>query len=279
MATTIPEASLLGLPTELRLRIYDYVLQADINCPIVVDIVHSSDSNGTQAALIPNAEAAFSSKIPWLNLRTTCRRISHELQSYVQDSSCQKNDFNRTYVLDLEVSRHYDRGPATRTVTWRSIPCAPAQARYIIMNVITRSGPGPWTDGGSASLARAVYQVLNHAVHMGPRIFRKSLLPHHMKLQDLIINIDIGVYCSAPIRGCNTNPEINGSLFQSGWMQISRTGFWSGYLERTRLKTNGEEEVVIPTEWQMSPALPGYWRGLGFQWGITGLQCANYFTL
>jgi hypothetical protein len=278
MDSNVREASLLGLPTELRLKIYDLILQADVDCLVVDDIHHSSDSNGTQARLIPNSKAIFSSSIPWLNLLSTCHKIETELRSHVENASG-KNTGNRTYVLELKVCNAYSSPVASRTVKWRRIPCPPNDARRLIIHVTKCCGPGPWTDGGSASLARAIYQILNHTVHLGPRMFRQSLLSKHMQLRELVINVDIGVTCNPPIPGCNTDAIINWQNFHGGWAQISRTGFFTDYLEVTRLRNNEGDEVEIPTEYQKLPALPGYWRGLGFQWGITGLQCANYFTL
>lgn len=272
-----PEASLLGLPTELRLRIYDFVIHSDLGYKILKDVFHSSDSNGTQATPIPEEGPDFHSFITWLNLPLTCRHIALELQSYVTQCSASEHGHNRTYVMDFEVENHVGRA-ATRSLTWRRIPCKPAQVQNIVINVKHTTGTGPWTDGGAASLARALYQILNRVMHLGPRIFRTTLLSKHMEIQNLYINVDIGTYTKPPATGCNTNPGMNWGLFQGGWKPISRTGFLSGFVEVTRLRSIGDdsEEIEIPSEWQRLPGLPGYWRGYGFQWGIA---CAGYRML
>jgi hypothetical protein len=267
MVDNHPEASLLGLPTELRLKIYEHLILADIDCKI--------DSNGTQATLIPHSEYELSASVAWLNLPLTCKAIADELRSLVENSSPLKSTPNRTYVMELNVYKVDGRKPI-RTATWRRIPCAPTQAQAIIMKVNTSSGPGPWTEGGAASLARALYQLLNYTMHLGPRIFRTALLPEHMVLRELQVDVDVGENCNPPASGCNTDAEINWRLFVGGWRQISRTGFLTGYLETTRLRAKGGEEFEVATEYQKLPALPGYWRGYGFQWGI---ECAGYRTL
>ena len=277
MSTSYPAASFLGLPTELRLRIYDFVIQLDVDYKIIKDVRHSSDSSGTQATLIPEQSTDFRSAIPWLNLPLICRHVSSELQSYVTEFPTPDNEGNRTYVMDFEVD-HPPGRKATRSMTWRRLSCAPHQVRNITINVLSTSDGGPWTEGGPASLARALFQILNRVMHLGPRVFRTALLPKHMEIQNLYINVDVGGYASPPALGCNTDPNFNWTLFLGGWRQISRTGFLTGFVEMTRLKTIGDDsdEVEVATEWQRLPALPGYWRGCGFQWGI---ECAGYRTL
>ncbi len=278
MTTTIPRASLLGLPAELRLKIYDFTLLADVDCRVIDDIDHSKDSNGTHATLIPNPRADLALAIPWLNLLLTCRIISSELRSYLRESACLKHNENRTYVLDLKVLGSQVQKPR-RTIIWRRIPCAPNEANCLVMNVSTRPEPGPWTEGGPASLARALHQVLNHTVHLGPRMVRDTLLEKHMELQDLLINVEIGSTCSSPAIGCDSDPKFNWGLFKGAWTKVSRTGFLFGYFELIRLKNNENEEVEVRPQWQKVPSVPGHWRNYGYDWGIESLQCAGYFTL
>lgn len=277
MQTPTPSASLLGLPIELRLTIYDLIINSDVNYRFVEDIYHIFDSHGTQATLVPTPPADLHTVIPWLSLASSCRQISSELRSHIEDCKSRDTQRNRAYEVDLEIFRP-PRQRDIRMATWRQIPCAPAQVTSIIMNVKVGSGSGPWTEGGPASLARAVFQILNRTVHLGPRIFRTSLLPDHMKLQDLYINVDIGRYTELPARGCQTDPRLNWFRFQEGWKEISRTGFLTGFVETTRLRSigDGSDEVVVPTTRQERVTPIGYWRGYGFQWGI---ECAGYRTL
>lgn len=154
--------TLPGLPTELRAKIYDYVLHMDVDCIVLKNIEHVTGSNGTQAVLIPNIRANVRSLIPWLNLQLTCKAIAVEMRSYMKGASFLNVELNRTYALDLEVYHNSVSSKHDRLVKWRSIPCPPTHAKFLVVNVLPRRGPAPWTEGGPASLARAIYQILNH---------------------------------------------------------------------------------------------------------------------
>ena len=268
MADAREKPSFVGLPTELRLKIYDYVIHADIDCVILKDILHTTGSNGTQAVLVPVPKQNLLCHIPWLNLLLTCNRVAWEMRSHMAESSFLNEEKNRTCVLDLDVYHDSESSKPNRHVTWRSLPCSPSDAQVLVMNVTGRGCPGPWTEGGAASLARALYQLLNHLLHKGPRIVTGHILPEHMVLRELILNINIGENTQQPALGCNTIADYNYRLFVGGWEQISKTGFLSGYLENTKLRGIGEDvsEKDIGVQWQKVPAIPGYWRGYGFQW-------------
>jgi hypothetical protein len=109
--------SFLGLPTELRLRIYEYVFAADINARVIENIRHSSGSNGTQALMIPNETISLQDSIPWLRLPLVCHQIYEELQSGILN---RKRD--RTYSADLEVCNN-PSSKVVRSVIWKRIPC------------------------------------------------------------------------------------------------------------------------------------------------------------
>lgn len=136
-------ASILGLPTELRLRIYDYCIHMDPICVAVKDIQHTTGSNGTQAILVPNPGLKLQRHIPWLNLQLTCRFISSELKSYTSDTAFLKNKNNRTYVLDLDVYCNDRPIKSNRLAIWRSLPCPPHKADHLVINVAAKTGPGP----------------------------------------------------------------------------------------------------------------------------------------
>ena len=264
------ETTFLGLPTELRLKIYNYIIHADPECIILRDIQHVTGSNGTQAVLLGNSKANLRSHLSWLDLQLTCSAIASEIRSYMTGPSFLNVEENCTYVLDLDVYNNSGSSKANRLATWRSLPCHPADAKVLIVNVATRRGPAPWTEGGPASLARALYQIFNHLVHKGPKIVTTPLLPDHMRLRELIVNVDIGVDCEYPALGCNTVTERNYRLLVTGWGQVSKTGFLMDYLERTKIRRIDDDgsEIDIPVEWQKFPSIPGYWSGYGFQWGV-----------
>lgn len=234
MSTDSDQASLLGLPAELRLRIYQYVCHLEINCTILNNIEHYM-SRGIKARLILNQEANLGSNIPWINLSSTCRTIAAELKSYMLEASFLNDQMNRIYSLDFEVYNAQSQ-EAIRKAIWRQIPCPPQHAQILVMNISTSSGFGPWTDGGPASLARAVYQMLNHTCHNGPRMIRRRELSKHMQVRDLIINIDIGGISRPPRSACNTDPEYNYSQFVKAFQQISRAGLLFGYVGNIKVR-------------------------------------------
>lgn len=267
MAARNEQATLLGIPVELRLKIYDYCLFHDDIGVAIKDIRHTTGSNGTQAGLIPNPGLKLHRQIPWLNLQSTCHFIHSELKSYMTRS---KGKEYRTYVLDLDVYCNKPPVKSNRLVIWRGLPCPPPMAEHLIINVAARQGEGPWTEGGAASLARAVYQLLNQLFHNGPQLVNGKQLTNHMRVRDLTINVDIGTERNPAEIGCNTMPIHNFQLFTSGWEQISKMGTLVNHLEKTRLCSTGEliSEKDIMVEYKTVPMIPGFWRGYGFEWGV-----------
>lgn len=150
----------MGLPPELRLKIYGYVCHLNIDSTILEDIEHHC-RRGTKATLIPNPKANLNISIPWLSLLLSCRTVHSELKSFMVEGTFLGNPLNRIYVLELEVYNK-DKKKAIRKAVWRKLPCPPEHAEILNINVVTRTGEGPWTEGGPASLARAIYQILNH---------------------------------------------------------------------------------------------------------------------
>ncbi len=151
MANEIRQASLLGLPTELRLKIYEYAIEIDVDCTIVSDIYHSTGSSGTQAILLPGRDFDPYRHIPLLTLPSTCRTITADLRSSLTRTVSGTCRPDRTYELDVDVENRPGQ-KALRSVTWRRLPCAPDQAEALVMNVKIVAGTSSWTEGGPASL-------------------------------------------------------------------------------------------------------------------------------
>lgn len=269
MVAFIEKATFLGLPTELRLRIYDFAIHADIDCTILTDIDHTADPRrGTQATLIPNPDAKFSRAVPWYNLKQTCKSVTSELHNFMTDISFRNDELNRTYILDLAIHNDWMSKPE-RALRWRHLPCYPTQAQFLVINVITLSGSGPWTEGGPGSLARAVFQILNHLCHNGPRILTKQQLPDHLQIWQLTINVErLGAATMSPAPGCNSDPRFNYALFIGGWEQISRSGHLHGFVENIKLQNHFEGERIMAVEHKSTPEMPGPWRNYGFYWGV-----------
>lgn len=266
MSSETNRASLLGLPPELRLKIYGFMCHVDINCTILQDIEHIF-RRGAKAKLIPNPEANLALSVPWINLPLTCRTICSELKSFMAGGPFLSNEDNRIYVLELDV--YNDKTKAIRKAVWRKVPCPPEHAQILQMNIVTVTGDGPWTEGGPASLARAVYQMLNHTCHNGPRMVRRRPLPNHMQVKDLTINIDIGLIIKPPRSDCNTDPQFNYSQLVNGFQQISRAGLLFGYVGNIKVReVDKSDEHNIKVGSRPPAGVPGSWQNYGFFWGV-----------
>lgn len=277
----------MALPPELRLKIYGYVCHLDIDCTVLQNIEHYC-SRGIKARLIQNPNANLAVDVPWTSLTLTCKTIPSELRSFMLEGSFLGNEHNRTYVLDLDVYNGSEE--AIRKAVWRKVPCGPAHTQILEMNIVTATGEGPWTDGGPASLARAIYQMLNHTCHNGPRMIRRRPLAHHMQVKDLIINIDPGGIIKPPRSACNTDPQFNYALFVKAFQQISRAGLLFGYVGNIKVREieKPEEEDIrvgnrppagVPGSWQVSirklalqsralPTETPFQQNYGFYWGV-----------
>lgn len=157
------------------------------------------------------------------------------------ESSFLNDQINGVYSLDLHV--YNDQKEAIRKAIWRKIPCPPQHAQVLVMNITTTRGDGPWTEGGPASLARAVYQMLNHTCHNGPLMIRRHALRRHMQIKDLVINIDIGGVIRPPRSACNTDPEYNYDQFVKCFQQISKAGLLFGYVGSVKVRRAGDQEA------------------------------------
>jgi hypothetical protein len=188
----------------------------------------------------------------------------------MNDAAFLNNKNNRTYILDLDVYCNNPPIKSNRLAIWRSLPCPPDQVDCLVINVEAKRGPCPWTEGGAASLARALYQLINQLFHRGPQFTLGKRLENYMRLRELVINVDIGTERRPPELGCNTQPTYNWRLFVGGWEQISKTGYLMNYMEKTKLCSTGElvSEKEVPVEYKTVPLIPGFWRGYGFEWGV-----------
>lgn len=138
------QASLPGLPRELRLQIYQHVFALDLDCTIL----EAWKDEHTQAhgfrsvpELNPNARLV----VPWVNLMLTCKDFAIELQSCMSEKAFLKSEQKRTWSLDLEAKRG---GMTLGHTTWRHIPCHPKQLRVLEASYNTKRGFQAWGDGG-----------------------------------------------------------------------------------------------------------------------------------
>ncbi|KAF7351181.1 hypothetical protein MSAN_01549000 [Mycena sanguinolenta] len=164
---------LLGLPTELRLQIYDGVVHLPIDCQVA-----GRPSSKLQQPALPAPVLSIS----WLSLMLVCKTITEELRDYLLASG------NTTYELDIDTldKRHI----IADTVTWRQIPCPPRSVRRLQANLVLHFRTRFWGDGGPAPILSQLYQVLNRFIHNGPLLARQTPLVNHIHLDTLI-----GMFC------------------------------------------------------------------------------------
>lgn len=267
------QSVLLALPAELRLKIWQYCCHLNVDCKVLDDIVHTCDGrSGTQALLVYNTAISLAAEIPWINLSLTCKAMASEIRSFITDKGYLAADSNCTYIADFNV--HNDHGnhvtvrQAIRQLVWRTLPCKPIDVKRVVLNVNVCSGSGPWTDGGAATLARALFQIMNHLVHLGPTLRPKHPLPPRLKLKELVVNVDIGIDSAMPRIQCSREAQINFDIFIACWADVTRIGFMYGCVERANVVVDNTVVVETIVENKLTPMRAGRWRGWGFLWGV-----------
>ena len=272
MANEISRASLLGLPTELRLKVYDHAIHTDTECVVLSDVVETriceNKGRHLNAVPVPNQDADSLRNIPLVSLQLTCKTIAAETMDWLATNRAHmEDDQNSTYVMDLDVYG-LDDGSPQRQVTWRKLPCSPGTARMLVVNIAAHSAPTPWAGGGPISLNRALYQVLNHLCHNGPRIITGSQLKNHMHLKQLQINLHIGPYDLKPAGNRDSNCQMNYGHFKGAWEKLAICGLLFGYVDNIAILTDRGERDGFVTTRRDAPKVPPCWSGYGFDWGV-----------
>ena len=140
---TVPRASLLGIPPELRLQIYDSLFDEDVDYNVIKRWTGSFQEGSFSTSPMRNPEARL--MLPWLSAMLSCRTIAHEMQSLMRDHKEGDSKYT-TYVMAAELG---NGGDDVRDVTWRRLPCAPSDAEVLIIECGAESDDfEPWGDGG-----------------------------------------------------------------------------------------------------------------------------------
>ncbi|KAJ6487945.1 hypothetical protein C8R45DRAFT_262011 [Mycena sanguinolenta] len=162
---------LLGLPTELRLQIYEAVVDLPVDCQV-------ARRNRNK----PPVQAAPALPIPWLSLMLVCKTITEELRHL----------HTSTYELELDnLDKRYRRRRIADEVTWRRISCPPSRVRTLQANLVLHIGTKFWGCGGPCAILSELYQVLNCFIHNGPSLIRATPLVNHIHLSTLIIEVSL----------------------------------------------------------------------------------------
>lgn len=267
-SSTNERASLLGIPRELRLQMYNELFTTDIKSKKVErwteKFVYEKEETDYGFRAVPSLGERL--QIPWVNLLLTCRVIADELHAIMNEASFLEQDENRTYVLDLEPTNGLGG-------TWSRIPCPPSQAKFLLANFHFFAGEGIKTRGcgGPMPVVREIYQTLNFFIHCGPNLDPQRALHQYMHLR----RVDVTAVLHTEENG---NPDSRRHRQQfshhdpsAGLGQLVGelfdTGITVGCVDCFRL-LSGEE----PKHWEESRETPGsvpeYWRGYGFEWGL-----------
>ena len=132
------QASLLGIPPELRLHIYDYVLEMDLDCQVLTRMDHKPRTS------VPIRSPDTHLRLPWLSLMRSCKDIGAEISFHMQAALSDTSVTTRrhTYVLELDVQH------TVQNVTWRRISCAPQDARVLVAHCHVDAEWQCYGDGG-----------------------------------------------------------------------------------------------------------------------------------
>ncbi|KAF7344624.1 hypothetical protein MSAN_01944700 [Mycena sanguinolenta] len=262
---------LLGLPTELRLQIYDGVVHLPIDCEVARR--PSSQQPGP-------AQPAPVLSIPWLSLALVCKTITEELRDYLHTSG------NTTYELEIDnTDPKQKQRSIPKTVTWRRIPCPPSSVRTLKANLVLHFGTRFWGCGGPMPILSQLYQVLNHFIHNGPFLARQSPLVNRIHLSTLIVQLCVKNPDPEERRAQGRQPydkafvdkqkKRHRGRLQTYVSRVVARGLLFGAVDKIVCRwAEGEfDDDDKVREWEVSSQEIGdmtEWEQYGFEWGVPG---------
>ena len=283
MADTEPRPTLLGIPPELRLQIYDYVRHSDPEYAPIKSYNRYSVREQSQHSFEAMAERSNQClRLLWLDLMLACRTLAAELRVFISrvdkpaatvdaasnaiaDANMAPED--RTYVIDLELYGNI------RRLTWRHLLCPPTDVQILRVRCSFVGADRPhdfieifWGDGGPASIVRSLYHSLNCLLHCGPRLDVAKPLPQDIYLRELIIEVDE--------EHQEYKPRGRGDSIYSNVEFLSRVllnhGVLFGYVDLLRITCKGSdiERVIRKVEGAAVRAKLSLWADCGYEWGV-----------
>jgi len=287
------QATFIGIPRELRLRIYDYLRHSPIEYQVLKGFNDDFTNGGFSAKPIRAEDQHL--YLPWLNVALTCRPLAHEIQSSLISSPAsatagedaerrgESADHDRTYTLSMELIRQGQVGQ----VTWTTIPCAPSDVKTLVVTCNADSKTRFWGDGGPMGIVRSLYQTFNLFLHCGPNFNATRPLPARIRLQELVV-----VMAVAERKNRQDGEEMSWShpyrSMKSILWTLEGTGLLSGYVEKLRIVGEGDrvqdklvvrqggvvqDELVV--QQGVVGRVPQRWAGYGFQWGLGCSACGR----
>ncbi|KAF2208635.1 hypothetical protein CERZMDRAFT_101087 [Cercospora zeae-maydis SCOH1-5] len=175
---TSQEASLLSIPPELRLHIYDAILDADIDYPIL-ESWRSVESRHQGFSSEPKRHEQTKLDVIWCNLLLACKTIHVELNSHMGKTR------TGAYIAEIERCRH-----ALGAFRWRKLGCAPRHIENMLVifkSESDRKWDRFWGVEGPLPIVRELSQSLNVLLHCGPRTDVSKQLPEPMHIGKLTI--------------------------------------------------------------------------------------------
>lgn len=281
-------SSLLGVPTELRLQIYDYLLDPEIAYTALTGFHKESTSFNARPIFVNGYDASL--HLPWIRLLQTCRTISDELRAHIRKRTTVCSKANEiavpnstkevhgheytsggTYVLAV---RSNDGPNDIGEVTWRRVSCSPAQVRRLVVNIAFDVRMAWWGDGGPSAAPRSLYQLLNLFIHCGPRLDPIRPLEQHIRLDEMQI------YLLVLDSGLGPRSWVGINLGGSVALQITKImdrGILHGSVDKVYFRSSmpidrrGRKELERSSEKCHEAAIiPHRWKGYGFEWGVPG---------
>lgn len=166
-------ASLLGLPVEIRLQIYDYVCQLAPDPRGLItettNIRHSLNTRGAWRGPYCGIKSPARLGIPWIQLLSCCTTIAAELKQYMEGPAYLAKEHSRTFIVDI--SDH------NKSLAWQKIPCRPHQAQTLVVN--------PRSLNDTENALWLVYQF----VRCGPMFDWSRPIAEPPVLDELLVNV------------------------------------------------------------------------------------------
>lgn len=253
-------ATLLGLPSELRLSIYDHVFQQQLNVRPIdgfrLERHYPPSPHGLQGSFVRVTDVSTQQEnfvIPWLNLTLSCKAVAQEIQQHLESPSFLHLDINYTFELDLTPATGVETNSLI-VAAWRRIPCPPQGMRKLVIH-----------NNGAAA---AIIPALNLFLHCGINMDRKRPLTEHLTLDDLVVNVLSPRALAVPeqIDGfepvdehARSKPEFEHT--HAVLSNYHRMGKLSGYLRKVRVCGGGKtDEFQVVQEFRAGFD--------SFRWGV-----------
>ncbi|KAK6432936.1 hypothetical protein LTR95_010891 [Oleoguttula sp. CCFEE 5521] len=263
------EATLLGLPRELRDNIYAHVLKTDVDYKVAKDWHQRYGSQRYYDRSERLDGPLREHVVPWTSLALVCKPVNDELSNYmhgtVDHGESRSNDLT-TWKLDVELPR---RGIGA--VTWRRLPCAPHDVSVLDVTINAAEDIRFWGDGGPTETVPCLYQLLNAILHCGSHLRWTHPLPQHLRLTEIRICVE----GSGPPRyqtwTTGDDGEAETVRYGDNFSGLNNlVGMLVGYVDVVRI-FDGVDEVVEKLDKERSidnvRVVPAHWDGYGFGWG------------